>query len=141
MRVALSLPRDADRSARSRLLPLSSVIVMVGVVLTAACTTEGQANGSCAFIATYEGRTYTDVSGHIDFTVGNTLGTAEFPPCNDTPNDGDPELPEPTTAYAVDGVDPRSAIAVGSTPDDVTLVAVQRPDDSLPPEVEALIRH
>ncbi|MFF4141930.1 DUF6281 family protein [Streptomyces sp. NPDC001698] len=139
MRVTRSLPRDADRWPRSRLLPLSSVMVVA--VLTAACSAQS-GGGDCPNVATYEGRTYTytDVA-HVDFSVGDALGTAEIPPCNDTPGAGaDAVGPKATTAYAVDGLDPRIAIAVRYTPDEVMLLAVQA-GGSLPPEVEDLTRH
>jgi hypothetical protein len=126
------------------LLPLSSVMVMVVAVLTAACSAQGgggEAGGSCAIAATYEGRTYTQVA-NVDFTVGDALGTAEFPPCNDTPNDNhDTEGPEPATAYAVDGLDPRIAIAVRYAPEDQVMLLAVEAGGSLPPEIEDLTRH
>jgi len=143
MRVTLSLPRHADWSTRSRLLPLSSVIVTVVAVLTAACSAQGgggEAEGDCAIAVTYGSRTYTEVA-NVDFRVGDALGTAEIPPCNDTPGAGDDTVGhERTTAYAVDGLDPRIAIAVRYTPDQVMLLAVQA-GGGLPPEVEDLTTH
>jgi hypothetical protein len=120
---------------------------MVVAALTAACTAQGgggqdgggEAEGSCAIAALYGGRTYTQVA-NVDFTVGKALGLAEFPPCDDTPgHDDDAQGSEPATAYAVDGLNPRTAIAVRYTSDEVKLLAV-RPGGSLPPEVRALTR-
>ncbi|MFD7181283.1 DUF6281 family protein [Streptomyces sp. NPDC059904] len=142
MRIRISHRRDAGMSTRSRRLPLHSGMVMVVAALTTACTAQGsggEAQGSCAIAATYGGRTYTQVA-NVDFTVGEALGRAEFPPCNDTPgHDDDAAGPEPTTAYAVDGLNPRTAIAVRYTSDEVMLLAVQ-PGGNLPPEVKALMR-
>ncbi|MFB7110942.1 DUF6281 family protein [Streptomyces sp. NPDC056190] len=108
-------------------------------VLTAACSAQGGV-ADCPIAVTYGGRTYTQVA-NADFSVGDALGTAEIPPCNDTPGAGaDTEGPEATTAYAVDGLDPRIAIAVRYTPEQVMLLAVQA-SGSLPPEVEDLTRH
>ncbi|WP_189317997.1 DUF6281 family protein [Streptomyces brasiliensis] len=111
-------------------------------MLTVACSAHGgggEAGGSCAIAATYGGRTYTQVA-NVDFTVGKALGTAEFPPCDDTPGHNDDAVgTEPTTAYAVGGLNPRIAIAVRYTSDEVMLLAVQ-PGGSLPPEVKALTR-
>ncbi|WP_328634565.1 DUF6281 family protein [Streptomyces sp. NBC_00356] len=109
--------------------------------LTTGCTAQdggGEVAGLCAIAAKYEGRTYTQVA-NVDFIVGQALGPAEFPPCDDTPNDGDAAGPEPTTAYAVDGLNPRIAIAIRYTSDEVMLLAVQ-PGGSLPPEVKTLTR-
>ncbi|MEU5062051.1 MULTISPECIES: DUF6281 family protein [unclassified Streptomyces] len=140
MRIRISRRRDADMSTRSLWLPLHSVMVVAA--LTTACSAQGgggEAGGSCAIAATYGGRTYTQVA-NVDFTVGKALGPAEFPPCDDTPGHNDDAAgPEPTTAYAVDGLNPHIAIAMRYTSDEVMLLAVQ-PGGSLPPEVKALTR-
>ncbi|WP_445524889.1 DUF6281 family protein [Streptomyces cyslabdanicus] len=115
------------------------MMVMVVVALTAACSVQGSGGGDCPIMATYEGRTYTEVA-NVDFRVGDTLGTAELPPCNDTPGAGADTAGLEATAYAVGGLDPRIAIAVRYTPDEVMLLAVQA-GGSLPPEVEDLTRH
>ncbi|MEV6703047.1 DUF6281 family protein [Streptomyces sp. NPDC051453] len=142
MRIRISHRRNADMTTRSRRLPLHSGMVMVVAALTTACSAQGgggEAQGSCAIAALYGGRTYTQVV-NVDFTVGKALGPAEFPPCNDTPgHNDDAARPEPTTAYAVDGLNPRIAIAMRYASDEVMLVAVQ-PGGSLPPEVKALTR-
>jgi hypothetical protein len=63
---------------------------------------------------------------NVDFTVGEALGPAEFPSCDDTPgHDDDSQGSEPATAHAVDGLHPRTAIAVRYTSDEVILLAVQ----------------
>ncbi|MFD7291973.1 DUF6281 family protein [Streptomyces sp. NPDC059897] len=141
MPISSSGRRSAVMSTRSWWLPWCSGMVMVVAALTAGCTAQGgggQAEGVCAIAAKYEGRTYTQVA-NVDFTVGHALGPAEFPPCHDTPNDGDAAGPEPTTAYAVDGLNPRIAIAIRYTSDEVVLLAVQ-PGGSLPPEVKTRTR-
>jgi len=114
-------------------------MVMIVAALTTGCTAQGgggEAAGLCAIVAKYEGRTYTQVA-NVDFTVGHALGPAEFPPCDDTPNDDDAVGPEWTTAYAVDGLNPRIAIAIRYTSDEAKLLAVQ-PAGSPPPEVKTL---
>lgn len=142
MRIRISHRRDADMSTRSRRLPWHSGMVMVVAALTTACSTQGgggEAEGVCAITALYGGRTYTQAA-NVDFTVGKALGPAEFPPCNDTPGHNDDAAEsEPTTAYAVDGLNPRIAIAVRYASDEVKLLVVQ-PGGSLPPEVKALTR-
>ncbi len=141
-RIRMSLRRGADRSTRSRRLPLHPGLIAVVAALTTACSAQGgggEAAGSCAVAAVYGGRTYTQVAD-VDFTVGKALGPAEFPPCEDTPgHDDEAAGPEPTTAYAVDDLNPRIAIAVRYPSDDIMLLAVQ-PGGSLPPQVEALTR-
>ncbi|TXS68699.1 hypothetical protein EAO69_27715 [Streptomyces sp. me109] len=141
MRIRTSPRRDADMSRRSRRLPLYSGMIMAVAASTTACSAQGsggEAEGSCVIAAMYGGRTYKQVA-NVGFTVGRALGPAEFPPCGDTPGHNDDAGPEPTTAYAVDGLNPRIAIAVRYTSDEVMLLAVQ-PGGSLPPEVKALAR-
>ncbi|MGW1028738.1 DUF6281 family protein [Streptomyces sp. NPDC002577] len=111
------------------------------ITVSVACTPlsgGGESAASCAFVVEYENRTYSDVA-NVDFTVGDKLGTATQPPCDDTPNDDDDGSPAtPTTAYAVEGLDPGIAIAVGGAPGDAVFVAVKS-DEGLPPEVKKLI--
>ncbi|XVV39216.1 DUF6281 family protein [Streptomyces sp. CA-100214] len=139
MPIAISSQRAAAVSPRSRQMPWYSRIVVVAAALTAACATQGgggEAEGSCAMAALYDGRTYTEVD-NVRFTVGAALGTAEFPPCDDTPvHDADAAKLEPVTAYAVDGLNPRTTIAIRYPSDELMLLVVQ-PDGSLPPEVKA----
>jgi Family of unknown function (DUF6281) len=134
----ISRRRDAGMSTRSWRLPLSWGMVVAA--LMTACSAQGgggEAKGSCAIAAVYGGRTYTQVA-NVDFTVGEALGPTEFGPCDDTPGHNDGVAgPEPATAYAVDGLNPRIAIAVRYTSDEVMLLAV-RPGGSLPWEVRAL---
>ncbi|SDM97712.1 hypothetical protein SAMN04487981_103135 [Streptomyces sp. cf386] len=103
-------------------------LIVPALLLTAAvgCTESGgAAEASCAYVVTYEGRSYLDVA-NIDFTVGERLGTATIPECDDTPNDPGVTVPEGRiTAYAVEGTDPAVAIAVGDTPAEATLMKVR----------------
>lgn len=139
MRMSQSSRRNPAKSTRLRQLPWSPGMVLVTAALMTACTAQdggGEAEGSCAITALYGGRTYTQVAD-VDFTVGQALGPAEFPPCDDTPgHDDDAARSELVTAYAVDGVNPRMAIAVRYASDQVLLRAVPS-GGSLPPEVKA----
>ncbi|WP_030682800.1 DUF6281 family protein [Streptomyces cellulosae] len=82
----------------------------------------GSFAASCAHVVTYESRTYAGV-GNARFTVGERLGTATIPECDDTPNDPGVSVPEGRTpAYAVEGRDPAEAIAVGDTPAEAHLM-------------------
>lgn len=139
MRISTTGRRGAAMTPRSRRLRWYSGTAMVVATLTTACTTQGgggEAEGLCAITALYDGRTYTQVA-NVDFSMGKALGPAEYPPCDDTPGDDDAAGPEPTTAYAVDGLSPRIAIAVRYTSDEVMLLAHQT-GGSLPPEVKSL---
>ncbi|MFE5398948.1 DUF6281 family protein [Streptomyces sp. NPDC056568] len=139
MRSRSTSRRSKAMSTGSRRLPWYSGVIVAA--LMTGCTAQGgggEAEGACAIAALYEGRTYTQVA-NIDFTVGRTLGPAEFPPCDDTPADGDAAGSEPTTAHAVDGLNPRVAIAIRYTSGEDMLLAVQ-PGGNLPREVEALTR-
>ncbi|MFF3333030.1 DUF6281 family protein [Streptomyces sp. NPDC002888] len=105
----------------------------------AACTAldgGGESAGSCAFLRIYEGRTYGDVA-NVDYTIGEKLGTVTSPPCHDTNDDSDDSVTS-STAYAVEGLDPSVAIAVGDTPDETYFLVVES-GGTLPPEVRKLI--
>jgi hypothetical protein len=128
-------------AGRGRFVRVLSAAAVVAVSV-GGCTSVsggGDSAASCAFLVEYENRTYSDVA-NIDFTVGDELGAATLPTCDDTPNDHDDgeTAPAATTAYAVEGLDPSIAIAVGGAPDDVVLVAV-RSGTEIPPEVQKLI--
>ncbi|MFF0090772.1 DUF6281 family protein [Streptomyces canus] len=85
----------------------------------------GEAAASCAGVVTHENRDYLP-SQDEDFTVGERLGTARIPECDDTPNDPDVAIPEDTTnAYLVEGRDPAEAIAVGDSPASARLVEIR----------------
>jgi hypothetical protein len=132
-----------------------SVAAVVGVLL-AGCTVgggdgeRGEGASSCAYIALYEGRRYFG-HGAADFETGEHLGTAVLPACDDTggyPDDdpGEPERRVP--AYAIKGVDPAVAIAIGPEADGIGADADDSPEGvavveglkSLPPEVRAAVR-
>jgi hypothetical protein len=117
---------------------VAAAVVASAVACTGVGGGGGEAASSCAFLVEYEGRAYQDVAD-IPFTVGDALGEAVVPACDDTPNDGDDGVPRSaTTAYAVAELDPAIAVAVGHAPGDVRLVVVRR-DGELPSEVRELI--
>lgn len=120
---------------------VSALLTAAVAASVAACTSEdnsAQDAASCVYQVTYDGRTYRDVA-NVEFTVGSKLGAATQPPCDDTGDQGKGDEPSTTeTAYAVDGVSPKVAIAVGDTPDDVKFVAVYSGNE-LPSEVKKLI--
>ncbi|MEU9058557.1 DUF6281 family protein [Streptomyces sp. NPDC048430] len=110
------------------------------VTSVAACTADSGGGGaSCVAQYTYQGITYQDV-GNVEFTLGKKLGVATEPPCEDTGGRGKSEEPAglTETAYEVDGISPKVAIAVGDTPETATFFAVSS-DSELPPEVQKLI--
>ncbi|MGX1886287.1 DUF6281 family protein [Streptomyces sp. NPDC055287] len=87
----------------------------------------------------YDKRTYIGTD-NTDIPVGDKLGAATRPPCDDTPNDDSDGRTKAssTTAYTVEGVDPTIAVAVGDEPGDVRLVVIDS-DTELPAEVKKLI--
>jgi hypothetical protein len=112
------------------------------MVSAAACTAGSSSSdegaASCVYQVEYQGRTYQDVA-NVEFTVGAKLGDATQPPCIDTGGQDEAEEPGTTeTAYEVDGISPKVAIAVGDTPDDAKFVAAYSGTE-LPPEVKKLI--
>ncbi|MGW0422882.1 DUF6281 family protein [Streptomyces sp. NPDC003015] len=69
-------------------------VAMLAVV--AGCSSGGEAASSCAGVVRYENRDYLP-TGDKDFTIGERLGTAHIPECDDTPNDPEVAIPEGTT--------------------------------------------
>ncbi|MFI9341207.1 DUF6281 family protein [Streptomyces sp. NPDC052773] len=98
-------------------------VLLLALTGCAAGESAGDAAGACAYLVRYEGRTYMDRGGD-DFEVAERIGTAVLPPCDDTPNDGDPGAATPIRAYRVVGWDPGKAIAVGTSPGDAVFVRV-----------------
>ncbi|MFC5215242.1 DUF6281 family protein [Streptomyces coerulescens] len=113
---------DAPRTARRLLPAVLLVLTAAGCAEGGAAEPDGAAAASCAYVVTYADRTYLD-TGEGDFTVGEKLGTATVPACDDTPNDpGDTVAAHRVSAYEVEGTDPAVAIAVGDTPAEATLM-------------------
>ncbi|MFM9445465.1 DUF6281 family protein [Streptomyces acidiscabies] len=108
----------------------------VGTVLTSGCAA-GDSAASCAFVADFGGRRYSDLAG-AEFTLGEAVGTAVLPVCDDTDGDDDPGIAaREVRAYSVVGVDPSVAIIVdGSTE---TLLVAMSVRDQLPLEVRKLL--
>ncbi|MFH0522414.1 DUF6281 family protein [Streptomyces sp. M41] len=112
-------------------LPAGSRLLMASLLLATAvgCAEPGAtgaaAEASCAYVVSYDSRTYQDVA-NVDFTVGGKLGTATVLACDDTPHDPGGSVPEQRiTAYQIDGMDPSVAVAVGDTPAEARLVKVR----------------
>ena len=111
------------------------------VTSVAACTADSSSAGaSCVARYTYQDTTYQSV-GKVEFTLGKKLGVATEPPCLDTGGRDKGEEPAGVTgtAYEVDGISPKVAIAVGETPETAGLFAVRPEDSEFPPEVQKLI--
>ena len=116
------------------------LVAAVMVTPVAACTADsGSAGASCVARYTYQDTTYQS-AGKVKFTLGKKLGVATEPPCLDTGQDKSEEPVGATeTAYEVDGISPKVAIAVGDTPETAGLFAVRPEDSEFPPEVQKLI--
>ncbi|WP_405476060.1 DUF6281 family protein [Streptomyces sp. NBC_00009] len=115
-------------------------MALVMLSAAAACGsdgTEAKSEGVCPRAFTYDDRTYTSVA-NVEFRVGSKLGTATPPPCNDTGGQEDGTQLAAENAYAVKGISPKVAIAVGETPEEAVLTAVFSGKE-VPPEVKKLI--
>ncbi|MDO0916849.1 DUF6281 family protein [Streptomyces sp. DT2A-34] len=118
-----------------------ALVAAVTVAVSAACASSsgGESEASCEYRVQYDKRMYSDVA-NAEFKVGEKLGPAVIPRCDDTSDDGGGQAsPDSTVAYAIEGVDPSIAIAVDDAPDDVLFVAVDS-DNDLPPEIKKLIK-
>ncbi|MER6633814.1 DUF6281 family protein [Streptomyces sp. NPDC000987] len=117
---------------------------VVAAATAAGCTAAGSGGdggsaSSCAYLVVYQERTYagTEVAG---FTIGDELGAATIPPCDDTPDDDSDgrTTPDLTTAYSIKGIDPGVAIALKQAGDEVVFVGVD--SGTGPTEIKKLIR-
>lgn len=131
-----------DRTRRTRIRSAITACAMtVPLAFMTGClsssSAENEGSGSCAFAVTFKGQSYLE-AGPVDFTAGPKVGTARLELCADT--GGTVSDSETITAYQVEGLDTDIAIAVaaGSAPDDLKLLAV-RSDGQLPDEVQDLI--
>ncbi|MFC8194333.1 DUF6281 family protein [Streptomyces sp. NPDC060006] len=125
--------------------PVWALLLAVLVTVSVACTSSsnndgGESSAACAYQAKFQSRTYSGVAVR-NFTVGNRLGAATVPPCNDTPNDDSDGRTKPTstTAYAIKGVDPSIAITLEQAPDDVILVNAD--SHTKLPQIKAMIQN
>ncbi|MEV5437819.1 DUF6281 family protein [Streptomyces sp. NPDC052682] len=122
--------------------PAWALPAATAAALCAACTSApddgGQAAPSCAYVVEYDSRRYLG-HGETGLPVGEPLGRATRPACDDTPGDGDDgEGPTLTTAFALRGVDPGIAIAVAEAPGEYRLAVVDHLGE-LPPGLRKLI--
>ncbi|WP_392957479.1 DUF6281 family protein [Streptomyces sp. LN245] len=121
-----------------------ALLAAILVTTSVACTTSSSSDGggsasSCAYRVEYEDHTYSGAEAK-GFTLGDKLGAATLPPCDDTSgddNDGQATTTS-TTAYAIKGVDPSIAIALKDSSDDVIFVDVD--SDTELPEIKKLIQ-
>ncbi|WP_328780762.1 DUF6281 family protein [Streptomyces canus] len=106
------------------------VMTVATPAVVVGCSSGGPSGGgaavSCAGVVTFENRDYLPTQ-KTGFTVGQRLGTATIAECDDTPGDPGATIAEGTTgAYAIDGVDPAEAIAVGDSPGEAILMDIHR---------------
>lgn len=130
---------DRTRSTRIRSAVTACAMTFPLAFMTgclSSSSAEGEGNGSCAFAVTFKGQSYLEV-GQVDFTAGSKAGTARLEVCADT--GGTVSDSGTITVYEVKGLDTDIAIAVaiGSAPDNLKLLAV-RSDGELPDEVQDL---
>ncbi|MFE5211095.1 DUF6281 family protein [Streptomyces sp. NPDC056600] len=113
--------------------PAVGAVAAVGVAVTALLDgtvvcggrEEALAAADCPLRAEYDGRTYHDGVTLKDFTVGERLGVAVVPRCDDTGCVGEEPRETPgqaTGAYRIEGIDPAVALAVGPDPESAVLV-------------------
>lgn len=121
-----------------------AVLAVAAAPLVAGCAPSpspaggAQPEASCAYVVEYGGRSYLG-GEETEVPVGEPLGTATLPACDDTPNDGgDGQGPVSVTAFTVRGVDPAVAVAVAEDAGTYRLVVADS-DQKLPPELRKLL--
>jgi hypothetical protein len=110
----------------------------VGCGLDGSEGADANSESVCASDVFYEGRTYIMLS-NVEFEVGQKLGTATSPPCRDTNDQAAEVLETSENAYAVSGISPDLAIAIGPSPEQAEAFRILRSDKKIPPEVQELI--
>ncbi|MFI8193035.1 DUF6281 family protein [Streptomyces sp. NPDC085946] len=133
----MKTPSPSVRRTALAVLP-----AVIAAAVTAGCAEPaGETAGSapsCAYVVEYDGRRYLGRDG-TGLPVGEPLGSAVRPACDDTPNDPDPgDRRTRVTAHAVEGVDPSVALAVAEAPGDFLLVTADSLT-TLPPELRRLV--
>ncbi|MEV6506211.1 DUF6281 family protein [Streptomyces sp. NPDC051642] len=120
---------------------LTAVLVTMSVACTSSSSSaDGESASSCAYVVEYRSHRYSGAEAK-GFTIGDELGAAALPPCDDTPgDDGDGQTaPTSTTAYAIKGVDPSVAIALDQSSDD-EVIFVNVDSAKKLPEIKKLIQ-
>lgn len=90
-------------------------------------------SGSCALRVEYASVVYTDIA-EMPMKAGKLLGTGSQLGCDDTGSGASEDTD--VNVYAVDGLDTKIAVAVGSSPDDAQLLA---PEGDVPDEVQKFL--
>ncbi|MHC5904559.1 DUF6281 family protein [Streptomyces sp. S6] len=122
------------RAAASRFAVL--LFLVAGSAVSGCSVGGGEGEASCAFVADYGGRRYSDVHG-AEFTLGEAVGTAVLPDCHDTGGGGDAGGGgREVRAYSVVGVDPAVAIVVEEATG--RLLVAQGVRDQLPDGIRRL---
>ncbi|MFB8778012.1 DUF6281 family protein [Streptomyces broussonetiae] len=106
---------------------VGGVLGVLGVVGGTGCGAPdgGSGDGTCAYVVVHDGRAYWGTGDDRGFEVGEVVGAATQPRCDDAPGRGDGGTDVQTlTAYRVQGVAVGTAIAVGVAPDDLVLARV-----------------
>jgi len=132
------------RTARWRVF---SIALLVGVAIgSAACTGEDRFQvvgeqpplkgptweSSCSFVAKFQGGTYEGRTVVVEPPIGEPLGEAVVPPCDDT-NGDDPDEGERITVHRLPGVDPSVALVREGLPSRLLIRLGVHP---LPPELQ-----
>jgi hypothetical protein len=130
-----------DRTRRTRIRSAVTACAMTfPLAFMTGClsssSAEGEGSGSCAYAVTFKGQSYLE-AGPADFTAGPKVGTARLELCADT--GGTVSDSGAIAVYQVEGLDTDIAIAVGSAPGDLRLLAVKS-DGELPDEVKDFIK-
>ncbi|MER5478240.1 DUF6281 family protein [Streptomyces sp. NPDC002734] len=120
---------------RTRTARAAAVTAAVMAVVVVACGAQEEAAeglaADCPLRAEYDGRTYHDGVTLEDFTVGERLGFAVVPRCDDTGRVGEEPRETPgqaTGAYRIEGIDPAEALAVGPDRESAVLVVSEGTD-------------
>ncbi len=128
----------------SRRRVVAATLIATVVAVLGACGTTGHSiddvsiNATCTFGVSYEERGYIGTYPQVPFELGERIGTATIPPCNDTGEEYD-DPGEPVAAYRVRGLEPADAIAIRRGPDDEPRLVAAHTPHGVAPAVESYI--
>ncbi|MEV6342836.1 DUF6281 family protein [Actinoplanes sp. NPDC051851] len=117
-----------------KFLGVALILPVLAAGLVSGCSSEGEAESSCAAGYLFDGTFYREMDGSAgedpDFVVGDRAGEAQQNVCQDVFVNGTPQSDggdggeaERIGAYRIEGVDTTVAIAVGESPEQAGVYA------------------
>ena len=116
-------------------------VVAAALGLLSGGPSAASADAACAAVIRWNGQTYEGLAVMISPVAGHRLETGVYPPCDDTPRQGEPApQAQPARVRAMRGVSTHEAILEAGVPDAVYVRADLIARNRLPEGVKRLLR-